>query len=237
MSHNLKCVLRGFLKLACLFGLFLILQRVKWSLFDFQFKGSSNHRYSLLFCTRNLIFHLLSLSFFLASFTLSLFLGQQNVWNTSQLSWFNSLAASRFGIIDLLELKQVQEYMQILCSSFDQVSQRRTYQTRFNSNKEVQHHCWSLTDYSVVILLDLTTVSRFPSYSLFRVLWISVTSSAKFALTPFGMTKSSIESFHVIFPGHTFGTATALCIKRTAGWSDSGEQKLKHDESAKHGEK
>ena len=62
-----------------------------------------------------------------------------------------------------LLLKQVQEYMQILCSSFDQVSQRRTDQTRFNSNKEVKHHCWSLTDYSVVIPLDLTTVSRFPS--------------------------------------------------------------------------
>ena len=127
--------------------------------------------------------------------------------------------------------------MQILCSSFDQVSQRRTDQTRFNSNKEVQHHCWSLTNYSVVILLDLTTMSRFPSYSLLRVLCISVTSSAKFALTPSGMAKSSIESFHVIFPGHTLGTATALCIKRAAGWSNSGEEKLKHDESAKHSEK
>ena len=28
-------------------------------------------------------------------------LDQQNVFNTSQLSWFNSLAASRFGIFDL----------------------------------------------------------------------------------------------------------------------------------------
>ena len=51
------------------------------------------------------------------------------------------------------------------------------------------------------------------------------------------MAKSSIESFHVIFPGHTLGTATALCIERTAGWSDSGEEKLKHDEGAKHAKK
>ena len=81
------------------------------------------------------------------------------------------------------------------------------------------------------------TVSRFPSKSLLRELLLSVTFSAKFALTPPGMAMSSIESFHVTFPGHTMRTATALCIKRTAGWSDSGEEKLKHDESAKHSEK
>ena len=87
--HNLECVLGSFLKLARLFCLFLILQRVNRSLFNFQIKSSDNHLYSFALPTY-------------LSFSLSfVILDQQNVFNTSQLSWFNSLAASRFGIFDL----------------------------------------------------------------------------------------------------------------------------------------
>ena len=160
------------------------------------------------------------------------------MFNTSQLSWFNSLAASRFGIFGLFVAET--GYFKNICKYFAHLIRYHSAgRIRLDSipTKKYQYHYWSLTNYSVVIILYLMTVSRFPSKSLFSVLWISVTSSAKFALTPPGMAKSSIESFHVIFPGHTLGTATALCIERTAGWSNSSEEKLQHDESAKHAEK
>ena len=95
--------------------------------FNSHFKGCNNHLFS---------FALATLSFILSPFRCSC--------PTECFQYLPVVMVQLIGSVPLRHIwlicgwnRLFQEYMQIFSSSFDQVSQRRTYQTRFQSNKEV----------------------------------------------------------------------------------------------------